>query len=128
MGISGRSIRVRRGTTSVAGARVDGFSINAEPVDITDKDDAGWRTLLANVGTRSIELTVSGVTTDATLIAVITGTATAILENYTVLITAVGTLSGNFHLGNISITGEQADAITFEATLASSGVITWTAA
>lgn len=125
---SGRNIRIRRGATPIAGARSDSITINAEPIDITDKDDAGWRTLLADVGVRSLEGSISGVTTDATLIAVIMGTAANLLSNHTILITGIGTFSGDFFLSNVTLTGEQADAVTFEATVQSSGTITWTAA
>lgn len=125
---SGRNIRIRRSTTPIAGARTDTLTINAEPVDITDKDDAGWRTLLADVGVRSLEGTIAGVTLDATLIGVIMGTASSLLSNHTILITGLGTFSGDFFLSNVELTGEQEGAVEFSATIQSSGVITWTAA
>jgi len=124
--VSGRSLRIRRGTTPIVGATTDSLTINAEPIDITDKDDAGWRTLLADVGVRSLEGSISGVTKDATLIGVIMGTASALLSSHTILISGIGTFAGNFFLSNVSPTGEQAGAVTFTATVVSSGVITWT--
>ena len=71
---------------------------------------------------------MSGVTLDATLIAVIMGTASGLLSNHTILITGLGTFSGDFFLSNVALTGEQTDAVTFDATIMSSGAITWTAA
>lgn len=54
MAISGRSLRISRNGSTIAGARTDNFTINNEPIDITDKDNAGWRTLLADAGSRSV--------------------------------------------------------------------------
>ena len=121
-------MRIRRGTTPIAGATSDNLTINNEPVDITDKDDAGWRTMLADVGVRSLEGTVEGVTNDATLIAVAVGTASSLLSNHTILITGLGTFSGDFFLSNLQLSAPQAEAVTFTATIQSSGQITWTAA
>ena len=56
--IAGRKVRIKRGSTAVAGARADSFTINNEPIDITEKDDAGWRKYLADVGVRSIDAEV----------------------------------------------------------------------
>ena len=123
---SGRNIRIRRGSTAIAGARADNLTINNEPVDITDKDDAGWRTMLNDVGVRSIDADLSGVLLDTTLIAVAMGAASGLLSNHTILISGIGTFSGDFFFSNMSITGEQADAVLFTANIQSSGTITFT--
>ena len=128
MGFSGRTIRVRRGSTDIAGARTDGVTINNEPLDATDKDDLGWRTLLADAGGRSVDLTISGVTLNATYIALALGAASGLRDTFSIEIDGVGTASGLFFINTVSKTGEQADVITFEMTLLSAGAITWTAA
>ena len=115
--IAGRKVRIKRGSTAVAGARADSFTINNEPIDITDKDDAGWRTMLADVGVRSIDAEVEGVLTDSTLIAVSVGAAASLLSAYTLEIDGIGDFSGNFYLASFAITGEQADAVTFTASI-----------
>jgi predicted secreted protein len=125
---AGRTLRIRRGTTPIAGARADSLTINNEPIDITEKDSVAWRTMLADVGVRSIDAEVEGILENAELIAIAVGTGSALLENYTILITGLGTFSGNFYLSSFALTGEQADAITFTASIQSSGTITWTAA
>lgn len=125
--LSGRKLRIKRGSTAVAGARSDNITINNEPIDITDKDDAGWRTYLADAGVRSIDAEVEGVLDDATFLSLAVGTASALLEAYTLDIIGLGEFTGNFYLASFALTGEQADAITFTASIQSSGQITFTA-
>ncbi len=124
--ISGRKLRIKRGSTAIAGARSDSITINNEPIDITDKDDAGWRTMLADVGVRSIDCEVEGILTDSTFLALAVGTASALLEAYTIEVDGIGDFSGNFFLASFAVTGEQADATTFTASIQSSGTITFT--
>lgn len=124
--LSGRKVRIKRGSTAIAGARSDSFTINNEPIDIKDKDDAGWRTYLADVGVRSIDCEVEGVLDDSTFLALAVGTASALLEAYTIEFVGLGDFTGNFYLASFAVTGEQADAITFTASIQSSGTITFT--
>ena len=124
---TGRKLRIKRGSTNIAGARTDSLTINNEPIDITDKDDAGWRTMLADVGVRSVDAEVEGVLDDASLIAIAVGSSTAILQSWTIEIQGLGSFTGSWHLASFAITGEQADAVTFTASIQSSGTITWTA-
>lgn len=124
--ISGRKLRIKRGSTAIAGARSDSITINNEPIDITDKDDAGWRTMLADVGVRSIDCEVEGILTDSTFLALAVGTASSLLEAYTLELDGIGDFTGNFYLASFAVTGEQADATTFTASLQSSGTITFT--
>jgi len=126
MAISGRSLRISRDGTTIAGARTDNFTINAEPIDVTDKDDAGWRTLLADVGTRSVSADVEGVLKDAVLIAAATGTASLLLEECVITVTGIGTLTGDFMLSSLQLGAEMADAVTFTATLESGESLTVT--
>lgn len=124
--ISGRKVRIKRGSTAIAGARADSFTINNEPIDITDKDDSGWRTYLADVGVRSIDCEVEGVLDDSTFLALAVGTASSLLEAYTIDVIGIGEFTGNFYLASFAVTGEQADATTFTASIQSSGTITFT--
>ena len=128
MAISGRKLRISRDGVAIVGARTDNFTISNEPIDITDKDDAGWSTMLADAGVRSIEADVEGVLKDATLLGVSVGTASLLLEACTIEVEGIATFSGDFYLNSIELGGEQEDAVTFSATLASSGVITATIA
>ncbi len=125
--ISGRAVRILRGSTAVAGARADNLTINNEPIDITDKDDAGWRTLLAETGVRSVDADVAGVVIDSTLLALAVGAGSALLEAWTLEVNGIGDFTGNFFLSNLAISGEQEDAATFTANIMSSNTITFTA-
>lgn len=126
MAISGRSLRISRDGSTIAGARTDNFTINNEPIDITDKDDAGWRTMLADAGSRSVSADVEGVLKDATLIAESVGSSTLLLKECVITVTGIGTLTGDFMLNSLQLGAEQADAITFTATLESAEGMTVT--
>jgi predicted secreted protein len=123
--IAGRKVRIKRGSTAVAGARSDSITINNEPIDITGKDNTGWRTFLADVGARSIDCEVEGILTDSTFLALAVGTGSALLEAYTLEVLGIGSFSGNFYLTSFAVTGEMADATTFTASIQSSGTITF---
>jgi TP901-1 family phage major tail protein len=128
MAISGRKLRISRDGTAIVGARTDSVTINSEPIDITDKDDEGWRTMLADVGVRSLSCEVEGVLKNATLLGITVGTASALLEACTAEVEGIATFSGNFYLQSIALGAEQADTVTFTATLESAGTITATIA
>jgi predicted secreted protein len=123
---AGRKLRIKRGSTAIAGAITDNLTINNEPIDITDKDDAGWRTLLADVGVRSVDASVEGILIDSTLIAVSLGAASGLLSAHTIEIDGIGSFTGDFYLQSLEISGEQADATKFTASIQSSGTITFT--
>jgi len=127
MAISGRSVRISRNGSNIVGARTDSVTINNEPLDITDRDDAGWRTLLATPGVRSIEATASGISSDQVLLAEmmkssITGEPLTIQ-----LPTTTGTLAGTFLVSSFEQSAEHEGAVEFSATFMSSGVVTYTA-
>jgi TP901-1 family phage major tail protein len=128
MAISGRKLRISRDGTAIVGARTDSVTINSEPIDITDKDDAGWRTLLADTGLRSLSCEVEGVLKDATLLGVSVGTASLLLEQCVAEIDGIATFTGDFWLQSLALGAEQADAVTFTATLESAGTVTATIA
>ena len=128
MAVSGRKLRISRAGTAIVGARTDSVTINNEPIDITDKDDAGWRTMLADVGVRSLSCEVEGVLKNATLLGIGVGTSSALLEACTAEVEGIATFSGNFYLQSIALGAEQADTVTFTATLESAGTVTATIA
>jgi TP901-1 family phage major tail protein len=128
MAISGRKLRITRDGVTIVGARTDNFTISNEPIDITDKDDAGWSTSLADAGLRAIEADVEGVLKDATLITNVTGSTSLLLKSCVLEAEGIATFTGDFYLNSVEIGGEQEDAVTFSATLSSSGAITATIA
>jgi predicted secreted protein len=125
--IAGRKVRVQVSTTDVAGAQTDELVINREHIDITDKDDAGVRTLLNEIGVISMSMTCSGVLKDDTLIEW-AADSTDVLKTMTFVIDGIGSYSGDFGIASFTQGGnEGAEAATFQATFESSGPITFTA-
>jgi len=109
----------------IASVRSKSITIGNEPIDVSEDDSDAWRELLAEPGNRSVDITVSGVTKDEVLMDKITaGTSSIALEFVQVDYNSEFTLTGTFYLNSLAYTGEYQDAVTFEASLQSSGVIT----
>lgn len=130
---AGRKIRIKydsgAGAAVIAGARSDNFTINREGIDITDKDDDGVRTMLADTGTFSIDATVEGVLTDDTLLALAADPTQTALYDFEIDVSGIGTFVGTWFLGNFSSTGaEGSEPVTFTANIQSSGTPTYTSA
>ena len=128
MGTIGRNMRIMQGIGSpvlIAGARTDNLTIAHEPVDITSKDDDGWRTLLADVGVSSVTADAECVLKNDVLLAVLMA-RTALLEQLEITIDGLGTFAGDFMMTNGQLGAPMAEAIRLNVTFESSGVITWT--
>jgi predicted secreted protein len=123
----GRKAVLSKGATPVAAIRTKTVSINNEPVDITSDDDNGFRTMLQDPGTKSLDMTVEGVIKDATLLTVAMST-TDILEGFSILFPTIGTLAGDFVVTGFETGAPYNEAATFSCTLQSSGAFTFTAA
>ena len=124
----GRNIILKSNGVKIAGVREKSIAVNGEPVDISDDDSAGWRELLAEDGARMIDITVSGVTKNAVLRAAkFAGGASTILA-LTLDYEDGAQIAGNFKLVNYSETDPYQDAVTFEASLQSTGAVAYTAA
>jgi predicted secreted protein len=124
----GRDILLYWGADSppepIAGVRQKDLSIAGEAIDITSDDDAGWRALLSVPGQKHVEIKVSGVTKNSLLMADwFAGTTTQLLSfEYP----NGDTLSGNFYLSEYSEKVGYKDAVTFDASFMSTGVVTFT--
>lgn len=130
--VAGRKVKIYQGTGGgavlVAGARSDSITINNEPIDVTDKGDDGWRTLLDDASVRSVEMSVSGMLSGDSLIAASLGPTNGLFGDYEIRIEGIGTAAGNFFFSNIEVSAPHDGAAEFSATIQSSGVISWTAA
>jgi TP901-1 family phage major tail protein len=126
-GTNGRDLVIDWDSVTLVGVRTRGYTITNDYVDVTTDDDSGWRTLLADPGLRSMEVTVGGISSDQILIAEIMK-ANITGEPLTVeLPTTTGTLSGTFLLSSFEQTGEHDGAVEFSATFMSSGTVTYAA-
>lgn len=129
--VAGRKIRIYQGTgstrTLIAGARSDSVSINNQAIDGTDKASDGWRELLADASLRTVDMTVEGLLDGDTLLAAAFGETTDLLGDYTIDISGLGTCEGSFHFSSFEIGAPHDDGATFTATIASAGVVRYTA-
>lgn len=126
----GRKLKFDLDTTTLVGVKTKAFTVNNEHVDVTTDDDDGWRTLLADPGTRSVDLSVSGVTNDEVLLAgvmeaSISGGAVAIILPTS--LTTPGKLEGSFFVTSFEESGSDDGAVEFSASFQSSGPVAYTA-
>ena len=131
--IIGRTVRMKKGPalTAVAliGSNNDGITLANGEVDITDKDDSGYRTLLDTHGVRSLDVSVEGILKSDELIDIATsGTSSVLLQAYTLEVGGFGSFEGDFFLNNLTIGAAAAEGVTFTAALLSSGAFTYTPA
>lgn len=126
-GANGRALTISWDGVTLVGVRTKSYTITNDYVDVTTDDDDGWRTLLADPGMRSIEVTVGGISSDQVLIAEV---MKANITGEPLLIdlpTTTGTLSGTFLCSSFEQTGEHDGAVEFSATFMSNGVVTYAA-
>jgi len=133
----GRLFVIKRGDgatseafTTIAGIRTTSLTINNEPVEITSKDSAGYRTYAADFGVVSMSISGSGVFDDDTALrAAQTACLDQQLENYEILDgTTADKFSGSFMVTSIEYGGEYNGEVTWSLSLESSGTVIFTEA
>ena len=124
----GDSLLLKQGGTTIAGARATRLVINNAMVDVTTKDSAQKRTLLAAAGIQSMSISLDGVFTDAAIEETIRGYAAADSSNTFVLLFPNGDdWTGSFQITSYERGGDVGAEETFSMTLESSGTIAYTA-
>lgn len=114
---------------TVAGLRNVSATINNEPVDITNKDSAGWRNLLEGAGTQSVDISADGVATDGATYETLKGYAQANSHNAMQIIGPDNdAISGSFMITSFQEAAAHNDEIKFSLSLQSAGTITFTQA
>lgn len=130
-GVSSRSFTVSWDSTSIPDLQSKSFTINAEPVDTTTDDDAGWRNMLDEPGVKSISLECVGIADDEALLADIMAASDltkACVINLPSTQGSPGNLTGNFMITNFGYDGSSpADAVEFTVSFESQGAVTYTA-
>jgi TP901-1 family phage major tail protein len=113
---------------TMAGLRATRISLNAETVDVTSLESAGWRELLAGAGVKSASVTGSGVfrdqATDARAQQIFFNGE---VPNFQVIVPNFGVIQGLFQISAIEYSGTYNGEATYDMTLASAGVLTFTA-
>lgn len=111
--------------TTVAGLRDTSISINAETIDVTNKDSSRVRTLLANAGIKSFSISGSGVFTDsASEQTILTNFSASTFSNYQFLVPDYNTFTGAFQVASIEYAGSYNGEVTYALTFESAGTIT----
>ena len=124
----GRELLVKRGSSVIAGIRTKGVAFNGEAIDVTTDDDSGYRTMLNDAGTYSVDLSIEGITKDNDLRSVVMAAGSLMLTDISIEYPNGDELSGNFFLTSLEESGTYNDAVTFSGSLQSSGTFTFTAA
>lgn len=125
----GRKMLVKKNNVAIAGVTEKSISINHEPVDISSDDDLGYRKLLNDPASKSIDISVSGVATAETIrnIAILSGVTHTMLTDLTFEWVDGDKISGDFYLASYEESGSTGDKVTFSASFQSSGAWTFTA-
>lgn len=114
---------------TVAGLRARTISLNARTIDATDSDSAGrWRELIAGAGVRSAAVSGSGVFRDAASDALVRQSFfDQSARAWRLVIPDFGQLEGPFLVAALEYAGDHDGEAAFALSLASAGVVTFTA-
>ncbi|WP_306115133.1 MULTISPECIES: phage major tail protein, TP901-1 family [unclassified Roseovarius] len=115
---------------TVAGLRATRISLNAESVDVTSLESAGgWRELLGGAGVKSASISGSGIfrdeASDERARQIFFAGETPAFQ---VVIPDFGIIEGPFQVTAIEYAGSHDGEATYELSLASAGLLTFTAA
>ena len=111
--------------TTIAGLRDTSISINSETVDVTNKDSARVRTLLADVGIKSFSVSGSGVFTDAASEQLIlTNFNASTFLNYQFLVPSYNTFTGKFQVTSLEYSGSYNGEVSYSMSFESADAIT----
>ena len=126
VGFTGRKFLLTIGGVGSIAIQEKNVSINAEAVDVSSDSSNGTTVMLAEPGNKSVEMGFSGVVENLNLVMSIMNNTSQIYA-CTLTYPEGSVISGDFFLGSISNAGPFKEAFTFEASLASSGPVTFTA-
>ena len=131
-GIVGRAIKMYRGDASTGVqfcAQSKTITLGSESIDVTSDCDDGFRTLLSEPAQRSIDMSVEGILRQDDFVGPIIDptSSSGFLEEWTLEIPGIGSISGDFFLSNFELGAPYNEATTFSATVQSSGEWTFTA-
>jgi predicted secreted protein len=132
-GFNGRAFKIMRGTVAaplgvIAAVRTKSATRAREPVDVTNDDDLGNRTLLPEPGLRSVDVQVEGVATAANYNWMFAAWNGNLLTDIFIQNADGSTeeAADGFFLSSLEHSGESAGDVAFTAQFMSSGAITYT--
>lgn len=124
IGMIGRERTMTVGGATLAGVVSKGITFNNEPLDTSDDSASGWTELLALPGVKNVEMSISGVLKNLELIN--TWKSGSQIMAVVVTYPDASVLSFDGFMSSFAETGESNGLTTFDATFASSGVVTFT--
>ena len=111
--------------TTIAGLRDTSIAINAETIDVTNKDSSRNRTLLADAGIKSFSISGSGVFTDsASEQTILTNFNASTFKNYQFLVPDFNTFTGAFQVTSMEYSGSYNGEVTYTMSFESSCGVT----
>lgn len=125
LGYNGRALRVVLDGEVIAAVQSKTGTLARAPVDVTNDDSDSFQRFLPTPGRRGVDISVSGVATVDNYQNFLSDWAGNTLKDIELhnpdgsIITA----EDGFFLGNLEFTGEHEGAVTFTATLQSSGPV-----
>lgn len=128
---SGRGFLVKIGDggspetySTLAGMRTTSMTVNAEIVDVTNKDSAGWRELLSGAGVRRMSVSGTGVFTDSQAETVMRSHALAgSVASYQIVFENGDLFSGPFQVASLDYSGDHNGERTYTLSLESAGPV-----
>ena len=115
---------------AIAALRTKTMTLANEPIDVTSDDDVGFRRLLDDPGTKTLDMTFEGIVKDVpslnTLITLAMN-GTDVVENFSFLFPQIGTMAGPFAITSFEIGATYNEGTTFSCSIQSAGPFTWTA-
>lgn len=130
-----RDLLVLKNSVAFLGINSKSMAVAKEPIDVTTDEDNGYRLLLDVAGTKTLDISFSGVTKDVVLRGLILTEQSQLYTDITIEFPITGTqsttgdeISGSFYFNGMTETGGGSDgAIEFDGTMQSSGEWTYTA-
>ena len=133
-GAASRDLLIKKNDVPLLGINSKSMAIAKEPIDVTTDENNGYRLLLAQAGTKSLDISFSGVTKDTLLRSLIMTEQSQLLTDISIQYPPYGaqsagdTITGDFYFNGFTENGGGSDgAIEFDGTLQSSGEWTYTA-
>ncbi len=104
--------------------RTTSMTVNAEIVDVTNKDSAGWRELLSGAGVRRMSVSGTGVFTDSQAESLMRSHALAgSVANYQIVFENGDLFSGAFQVASLDYSGDHNGERTYTLSLESAGPV-----
>lgn len=119
---SGRDFTISKAAAVLAGLRENSISFDGSPVDITNKNSNGFRTMASFSGVKSFDISASGVLDDVVFQNIIADEdSTLLLTDVTIQYADGATCSGDVFFSSCTFAGSHDGENTYEVTLQSSG-------